>query len=82
MKNETLKGVFVIRGLSKKKFTQKFNKQSRLGGGPQQREIHPEIQQAKQDGVGALSKENFTQKFNKQSKLGWPSIENHATSMK
>ncbi|WP_210125895.1 hypothetical protein [Staphylococcus sp. GDY8P85P] len=54
MKNETLKGVFVIWGPSKKNFTQKFDKQSKLGWGHQQKEFHPEIQQAKQAGVVQL----------------------------
>ena len=34
-------------------FTEKFNKQSKLGSGPQHREFHREIQQAKQVGVRA-----------------------------
>ncbi|PTK68134.1 hypothetical protein BUZ28_00075 [Staphylococcus borealis] len=38
--------------------------------GPQQREFHQEILQAKQVGSRGPSKENFIKKFYKQSKLG------------
>ncbi|WP_142400578.1 hypothetical protein [Staphylococcus borealis] len=38
--------------------------------GPQQREFHQEILQAKQAGSRGPSKENFIKKFYKQSKLG------------
>ncbi|MCG2070404.1 hypothetical protein K4U37_04620, partial [Staphylococcus epidermidis] len=41
------------------------------GSGPQHREFHREIQQAKQVGVRGPNTENFTGKFNKQSKLGF-----------
>ncbi|RIO93875.1 hypothetical protein BUZ39_01910 [Staphylococcus haemolyticus] len=41
-----------------------------MGSGPQQREFHQEILQAKQVGSRGPSKENFIKKFYKQSKLG------------
>ncbi len=41
------------------------------GSGPQHREFHREIQQAKQVGVRGPNTENFIGKFNKQSKLGF-----------
>ncbi|PTK65888.1 hypothetical protein BUZ28_09865 [Staphylococcus borealis] len=41
-----------------------------MGSGPQQREFHQEILQAKQAGSRGPSKENFIKKFYKQSKLG------------
>ncbi len=40
------------RGPNKENFTKKFYKQSKLGVGPQQREFHQEILQAKQAGSG------------------------------
>ncbi|MDH9055467.1 hypothetical protein PYJ84_07810, partial [Staphylococcus epidermidis] len=80
-----------VRGPNTENFTEKFNRQSKLGfgaptqrisprnstgkaswgSGPQHREFHREIQQAKQVGVRGPNTENFTEKFNRQSKLGF-----------
>ncbi|OHR80667.1 hypothetical protein HMPREF3239_02610 [Staphylococcus sp. HMSC34C02] len=46
------------RGTNKENFTKKFYKLSKLGVGPQQREFHQEILQAKQAGSGRRIQKN------------------------
>ncbi|MGV3096747.1 hypothetical protein ACEE03_10690 [Staphylococcus borealis] len=57
MKNETLKGVFVIRGPSKKNFTQKFDKQSKLGWGPSKENFTQKFNKQSKLGWGPQQKE-------------------------
>ena len=61
---------------NKENFTEKFNKQSKLGMGPTKR-ISLRNSTSKASWGWGPNKENFTEKFNKQSKLGMgPNKEN------
>ncbi|WP_257076368.1 hypothetical protein [Staphylococcus borealis] len=58
------------RGPNTKNHESDFTSKASWESGPQQREFHQEILQAKQAGSRGPSKENFIKKFYKQSKLG------------
>ncbi len=51
-------------------FEKKFDRQCKLGGGPQHREFRKELLQAMQVGVWAPTKRNWIPNFYRQCKLG------------